>query len=871
VAVKTSSERFSERFEREARAIAALNHSNICHLFDVGPNYLVMELVDGPTLAERIQEGAIPLEEALAIAGQIAEALEAAHEKGITHRDLKPGNIKIKADGTVKVLDFGLAKMGGTPTVRGENSPTITERHTEAGVILGTASYMAPEQAKGKPADHRTDIYAFGLVLYEMVTGSQLHHGETTTEVLASVMKDEPQWDRIPAQVRRLLRRCLEKDPQKRLRHIGDVMALVDDGPTAAATASAPTTRQPRLRTWMVIATALAFALTAAVAVLAVLLLKPTAPKPVTRFAMSLPPGLHLFTRDDPSVAISPDGTRLVYSAGPGIATRSLPSITGVQLYLRAMDGLEARAIPGTEEGVQPFFSPDGKWVGFSVGGKLKKVSLSGGPPVSVADVSKLTTGAASWGNQGIIAFEAAILGSGGPVQQVSDAGGGVQPLTRVEKGEGGHGLPQFLPDGKGVLFNIFNPSGTVPSSGLAKGGEADSAMERKPILLGDVEGIAKVAVQSLTTGERRDLLPSGTFPHYAPSGHIVYTQGTSLTQGTNLMAAPFDLRRLAVTGTSVPVIEGVLPTQYSFSSAGTLVYVPGPAQPQLKFVWVDRKGVEQPVAAPPHNYMFPRVSPDGKRVAAGIEEAESQIWLWDLTRDGLTRLTSEGNTNVDPVWTPDGKRIVFKGAKNRLFWQPADGSGAAEALTNEPLSANNPPGSWSPDGVLVFTETPTWSTWTLSLKDRKPRLFDRIQARETAPRFSPDGRWIAYDSDETGRHEIFVRPYPGPGGKWQISTDGGTEPAWNPKGGELFYRNGNKMMAVEITTQPAFLPSKPKVLFEGAYVLTPRSFPDYDVFPDGQRFLMLKATEQAQGPEQINVVLNWFEELKRRVPSGKK
>jgi predicted Ser/Thr protein kinase len=818
VAVKISAERFSERFEREARAIAALNHPNICTLHDIGPDYLVMELVDGPTLGERLKSGTIPLDEALAVARQIADALEAAHEKGITHRDLKPGNVKIKPDGTVKVLDFGLAKMGGTPAVQGDNSPTVTMGQTEAGVILGTASYMSPEQAKGKPVDHRADIYAFGLVLYEMLTGKRLHQGETTTEVLASVIKEEPQWDQVPAQMRRLLRRCLEKDPQKRLRHIGDVMALVDD---AAVPISAPATVQPRRRFWVVLASACI--LVAAVAAITVWLLKPAPPKPVTRFAMSLPPGQRLFTAR-PEIAISPDGTRLVYAVGQ------------TQLYLRAMEGLEARAIPGTEGAFGPFFSPDGQWVGFFGPGKLKKVSLSGGLPVSVADVAG-GGGAfgASWGNQGIIAFAPA---PATPVQQVSDAGGNVQPLSRLEKGEFRHTLPEFLPGGTALLFNIPSAPGT-----------------------------GKVAVQSLKTGERRELLPAGILPRYAPSGHIVYLQGA------NLMAAPFDIARLAMTGAAVPVIEGVLPLQYSFSSTGSLVYVPGSSQtPQMRLVWVDRKGVEQPVPASAHNYVMPRISPDGRRVAAALEEADSQVWLYDLARDTLTRLTFAQGDNVDPVWTPDGKRIVFKGAGNRLFWQPADGSGAAEALTSGPLSTNDIPSSWSPDGqAMAIVETVgNQSVWILPLQDRKPQLFDRGQTNETAPRFSPDGHWIAYTSGEAGRNEIYVRPYPGPGGKYQISTEGGTEPVWNPKGRELFYRTGNKMMAVEVTTQGAFSAGKPRVLFEGAYVPTPRSLPNYDVSPDGQRFLMLKATEQAQAPTQINVVLNWFEELKRRVPSGK-
>jgi serine/threonine-protein kinase len=826
VAVKVSADRFSERFEREARAVAALNHPNICTLYDVGPNYEVMELVEGPTLAERIKPGAIPLEEALALARQIADALEAAHEKGIVHRDLKPANIKIKADGAVKVLDFGLAKVA--PASAGESNasdtPTLTIGMTEAGMILGTAAYMSPEQACGLNVDKRSDIYAVGGVLYEMLLGQPLHRGETTAQVLASVIKEEPQWEKVPVQVRRLLRRCLEKDPQKRLRHIGDVMALVDEVP--AVPVSVPATAKQRPRKWLILA-ALASVVAAAAAAVAIWLLKPAAPKTVTRFVMSLPPGQRLFP-GRPELAISPDGTRLVYSAGA--------NNTSTQLYVRAMDGLETHAIPGTEGAFNPFLSPDGQWIGFSASGKLKKVSLSGGPPVSLADVATNAGSlGASWGSQGTIAFAPSLAAS---IQQVSDAGGNVQPMTRLEKGERVQVWPDLLPNGAGLLFAV--PTGP---------------------------GAARVAGQSLKTGERRELLPAGTLPRYAPSGHIVYLQGA------NLMAAPFDPRRLAVTGAAVPVIEGVLPLQYSFSSTGSLVYAPGSSQaPQLRLVWVDRKGAEQPLPAPVHNYVMPRISPDGRRVAAAVEAADSQSWLVDLVRDALTRLTFAQGDNVDPVWTPDGKRITFKGAGNRLFWQPADGSGAAEALTSGPLSTNDIPSSWSPDGqALAFVEAMgNQSVWILPLQDRKPQLFDRGQTNESAPRFSPDGHWIAYSSIESGRSEVYVRPYPGPGGKWQISTEGGAEPVWNPKGRELFYRIGNKMMAVDVTTQPVFSAGKPRVLFEGAFVPTPRSLSNYDVSPDGQRFLMLKAPEQAQAPAQINVVLNWFEELKRRVPTGK-
>jgi eukaryotic-like serine/threonine-protein kinase len=831
VAVKVSAAQFTERFQREARAIASLNHPNICHLYDVGPNYLVMELVEGLTLAERIKPGAMPLDEALPIASQIADALEAAHEKSIYHRDLKPGNIKIKPDGTVKVLDFGLAKMGGTPVADADNSPTLSMAQTEAGVILGTASYMSPEQAKGRPVDQRSDIYAFGAVLYEMLTGVRLHRGETTTEILASVIREEPPWDKAPAQVRRLLRKCLEKDPQKRLRHIGDVMALVDDAP-GAPSGSVPLSAvaAPRRHRWMSLGWALACIFAAGG--LAIWFLKPTPPKPVSRFAMPLPPGQRVFG-GRAEIAISPDGTRLVYSTGPGN--------TSTQLYLRAMDGLEAQAIPETEGAYGPFFSPDGRWVGFSQignqGPKLKKVSLSGGPPVNLADVGA-GGGAigASWGGQGTIAFSPR---NSGPIQQVSDAGGPAQLLTRLEKTDAAQAFPDLLPDGAGLLFSA-----------------------------GFTANASRIAVQSLKTGERRDLFPGGIMPRYAPSGHIVFMQGP------NLMAAPFDVRSLKATGAAVPVVEGVLSLQYSFSSTGTLVYIPGSSQAlQLRLVWVDRMGKEQPIPAPPHNYVMPRISPDGRRVAAGLEEADSQIWLYDLARDTLTRLTFAAGENIDPVWTPDGKRIAYKGTGNRLFWQPSDGSGAAEALTDSNLSANDIPGTFSPDGeaMAIVESAPVQSIWILPLRDRKAQLFERGQTNETAPRFSPDGHWIAYTSSESGRPETYVRPYPGPGGKYQISTEGGTEPMWNPKGRELFYRTGNKLMAVDITTQPGFSAGKPRVLFEGAYVLSPRSGANYDVAPDGQRFLMVKATEQAQAPTQINVVLNWFEELKRRVPAGTK
>ena len=834
-----------ERFEREAKTIASLNHPHICTLYDTGhqdgTDYLVMEYLEGETLAQRLLKGPMPLEQVLQYGIEISDALDKAHRKGITHRDLKPGNIMLTKSGT-KLLDFGLAKLAqeAAPTTPDSQLPTMKSAVTAEGTILGTLQYMAPEQVEAKEVDARTDIFAFGAVVYEMATGKKAFEGKTSASVMAKILETDPPSmaslaPTTPASLDRLVKKCLAKEPDKRWQAASDVcdeLRWIADSSTPVGGTTIPA---PERKNWATAALWFGAAVAAcAIVAMAAWFLKPAPPRPVSRFTMSLPPGQQL--DNNGALAISPDGTRLVYSAYNGVS--NTPARRALQIYLRPMDGLEAHLIPDTEGARDPFFSPDGQWIGFAAGGRLKKISISGGAAVTLADIGGLSGGGASWGNQGMIAFANWV----GPIQQVADTGGNPQPLTKSGKSENAQIAPDWLPDGKALLF-------TVPIT----------------ITNGDA---GKIEVQSVGSAEHRDLIPSGIFPHYSPSGHLIYVQGVTL------MAVPFDAKRLAIGGAAVPVIEGVQPNKYSFSNTGTLVYAPGSIQqPQLRLVWVDRKGAEQPVNAPPHNYVLPRISPDGKRVTTGIEEADSQIWTYDLSRDTLTRLTFEGKSNVDPIWTPDGGRVVFKGSGNRLFWQPADGSGAAEALTKSELSSNNIPGSVSPDGqVLAFTENrDTRQIWILPLKGGQPQQFVQSPSYETAPRFAPDGRWIAYASDESGRSEIYVRPYPGPGGKWQISTEGGTEPVWNPKGGELFYRSGNKMMAVQHTTQPTFSAGKPRMLFEGPYVPTPRSFPDYDVSPDGQRFLMLKANEQAQPPGQINVVLNWFEELKQKVPTGKK
>jgi serine/threonine-protein kinase len=831
------------RFQREARVLASLDHPNIASIYGLedsgGTRALVMQLVEGPTLADRVKAGPIPVDDAVRIARQIADALEYAHERGIIHRDLKPANVKVTNDDVVKVLDFGLAKAleGDPSSIDISTSPTISRMATMQGVLLGTAAYMAPEQAKAKTVDRRADIWAFGCVLYEMLTGKQAFTGETVTDTLASIIKEEPDWKLLPSttpmRVRVLLQRCLQKDPKLRLRDIGDARISLDEvlsGVPEGTPSPSVASRAKQWRWWLASGIA-AVVVVAAAASLVTWNLKPSPPKPVTRTVINLPPGQHLAELGRPVLALSSDGRQLAYvAATQGSATP--------QIYLRAMDSAEARAIPGTEGATEPFFSPDGQWLGFFAEGKLKKISVNGASAVTLGN-SGFPAGA-SWGSQGIIVFVPNL----GLLQQVSDSGGAPQRLTtRHDKGETIQFWPDFLPGSKAVVFAY---------RGAGEGG---------------------IAAWTLGTGERRNLIQGGSSPAYAPSGHLVYAQGGSL------MAVPFDPERLEVKGAAVPVVEGVLSTglivnaQYSLSATGSLVYVSGSAQAlQSKLVWVSRNGAEQPLAAPVRNYGYPRLSPDGHRVAV---VSEPQIWLYDLARDTLSRFTFEGRDSL-PVWTPDGKRIAFmsnRNGTNNIYWQRADGSGGLERLTNSEY--NNAPLSFSPDGqVLAFQEinsTTGIDISVLRLSDRKAQPFLQTPSVKGAPQFSPDGHWLAYVSDESGRYEVYVQPYPGPGGKWQISTEGGNEPVWNHNGQELFYRSENKVMAVAVTTQPSFSAGKPKELFEGLYLRNVGTYPHYDVSPDGQRFLMLKPVDQQQAaPTQINVVLNWFEELKRLVPTGK-
>jgi eukaryotic-like serine/threonine-protein kinase len=856
VAIKILPAQFSsdpvrkQRFEREAKTVSSLNHPHICVLHDIGSqdgiDYLVMECVEGETLTKRLEKGALPLDQVLKYGMQIADALDKAHRSGVIHRDLKPGNIMLTPAGA-KLLDFGLAKPAALLTSVATLTAAVTQSSpmTEQGAIVGTFQYMSPEQIEGKELDGRSDIFSLGAVLYEMLTGQRAFPGKSQLSVASAILEKEPApictiRPLTPLALDHAIRRCLAKDPDERWQTARDLALELKWNAQGDSQVTSVSTGASRgisggwrgALLWGVVSLILA-----AITGLVMWNLKPFPPRPLSRTVITLPPGQRLAALDQPAVAVSPDGNHIAYIAVQG-GTH--------QLYLRAMDSLEARPIPGTEGASEPFFSPDGQWLGFFAGQKLKKVSLSGGVAQTLGDVA-LPRGV-SWSSQGVIAFSPAWASV---LQQVSDAGGAPQPLTHLETGEVSHRWPEFLPGGKAVLFVASTSSFNWTNS--------------------------QVAILSIGTGGRQNLIQGGTQPHYASSGHLVYAQGSAL------MAVPFDPIRLAVKGAAVPVVENVLqgPTtgavQYSISATGSLVYVQGGAQAdQRRLVWVARNGAEQPVAAPVRAYLFPRISPDGRRVAVGITEHETQLWLYDLSREALTRFTFEGIVNLNAVWTPDGKRITFQSTKKgppNIYWQRADGSGGLERLTTSQNS--NVPMSWSPDGQqLAFIEvnpSTQRDIWVLRMGDPKARPFLQTPFDESACRFSPDGHWLAYISNESGRYEVYVQPYPGPGGKWQISTEGGTEPVWNTNGRELFYRSGDKMMAADISTQPSFAAGKPRVLFEGRYELSPATSPNYDVSRDGQRFLMLKAGDANEGtPTQINVVLNWFEELKRRVPTGK-
>lgn len=838
LAVEALSIEDKSRFLREAQAAAALNHPNICTVYAIdevdGEMFIAMEFIEGRNLREKIEAGPLKIAEALKLAMQIAEGLQAAHEKGITHRDIKSANIMITAKGQAKIMDFGLAKLARAGTML-----------TKEGMTLGTAAYMSPEQARGETVDHSTDIWSLGVVLYEMISGQLPFRGEYEQAIMYAIVQEDPEpltalRTGVPLALDSIVAKALAKDPNIRYQHVDEIPAdlrAIEAKPATtrvlAATAGATTLARParsRKLHW-IMAGSIVAAFIAGASVWQLLRPAASLPKPVARFNLDLPSRYEFASLSFLKAAISPDGHLLAYIAD---------SADSRLLYLRPLDQFEATPLAGTEDAGAPFFSSDGKWIGFFASNKLKKVSIQGGTVLTLHDA--FADYGACWAPDNTVIFRPGF--DKGFVRMSAD-GGVPKPFTVLDraKKETSHSFPQVLPDQESVIFTIKR---------------SDRSFDD-----------ATIVVQSLTTGERRVLVEGGTCGQYVPTGHLLYARSNSI------FAVPFDLNRLVVTDTPVEVLSNVVleqtkgPSHFACSDNGVLIYLPGGESIDLsELMVVDRSGKPQWISQKRESYSMLSFAPGGRHIAAWIDD---DIWLVDLERDTPTRLTFEAE-NWAPIWTADGKKIIFgcnrDGAYN-LYAIPADGSGTLERLT----TSDDPqmPISCSVDN-LAFSQLSTGTNldiWLLPLKgERKPRPFLQTTFGEFGGRISPDGRWVVYQSNESGRLEAYVQPVSGASAKWQISTEGGKAPHWSRGGREIVYQNGTKMMAVEVSTEPIFKPGRPLLLFEDR-TFAAHSVDFWDITPDGERFAIIKPGER-QPLTRINVVLNWFEELQRKVPTGK-
>jgi serine/threonine protein kinase len=846
------------RFEREAKLLASLNHSGIAHVYGFeratlpdgsAAHFLAMELVEGEDLAARLRRGPVPVDEAVAFARQIAQALEAAHEKGIVHRDLKPANVKVTPDGRVKVLDFGLAKAwsgagpGATSSADLSQSPTLAHTGTAAGIILGTAAYMSPEQARGRAVDKRADVWAFGVLLYEMLAARRPFGGETVSELLAAVIKDEPAWDALPADlppaVAGVLRRCLVKDPARRLHDVADARLLLEDeGREAEAPRPAPArpTRWREAVAWLLAVAGIGAAATLAWK-------RPAAPpaEPLTHFSLALPVDQTLAFVDTPTLALSPDGRKLAFV------------VTGAEgetaIHVRALDQPEARPVPGTQGGLAPFFSPDGSALGFFADRRLKAVPLDGGPARSLADAPNGRGGA--WGADGSILFAP---GYDTGLWRVPSAGGAVEPvvLPDTEKGERTYRWPVLLPGGRAVLYTV---------------GSVDSPNDYDE---------ARLVAFTFATGERRVIARGVNMARFAAPGTLVYSRAGVL------FAAPFDASSPEVAGQPAPVLEGVAgdpasgASYFAVANDGTLAVVRGAgSRVNRRLVLVGRDGTLTRLPLAPRGFRHPRFSPDGTRLAFTVSGGatgvgrDGDVWVYSLASGGLDRLTFDGSAY--PAWTPKGDRIAGMRGNQAVFLKPADGAGAEELLV-EPGSDALLPGSWSADGrTLALTRVASTREILLLTPGDEPRRFE---AEASAPAFSPDGRFIAYASPASGNASVFVRSASGEG-KWQVSPDLGGYPRWSGDGSELFYiaigAPRRPLMAVPVASGPGFRPGLPRVVVAdlGPYLTSTAPQLDWDAAPDGRRFVFVEVERAQDEGTRIDVVLRWARHLAGAGPAA--
>jgi serine/threonine protein kinase len=836
------------RLESEARAAASLNHPNIVAVFDVGTHdgapYIVSELLDGETLRARLAGGALPVRKSVECAGQLADALAAAHAKGIVHRDLKPENIVLTRDGRAKILDFGLAKTGGDAAAAATGAATAVQ--TLPGVVMGTVGYMSPEQVAGRPVDHRTDIFSLGAVVDEMVTGRRTFQRPTAAQTMTAILEsDTPAASTVnpavPSSLDRIILRCLEKSPTARFQSASDLsfalLALADSSAhPMAAPARRTSSRQIAALAIGAIAAAVAGAGATWFAVRSAGESITSRPKHFTIDVQATP-----LSESQVPLSLSPDGTKLVFSAG---------SYQGAQLYLRSLDRPDPQPIPGTLDAFDPFFSPDGQWIAFFTTDEVKKVPLSGGPVVTICRTANLVRGSAAWSTDGTIYF-ASSGGTTAGILSVSSNGGVPQQVTTLASGESAHRWPTLLPGGRTILFTV------------AYGGARTKAGS-------SFQNAYRVVAKALDSGAQQTVMEGASFARYLPTGHLLYVKGDAL------LATHFDLRSLQANGSPVVVSDQIAvndsaSAQLTVSAEGTFAYVPRAALEHRALVWVDRSGATTQVGLGQRWFDYPRLSADGGRIAVSVREnGQKDIWVQERASPALSRLTFDGTSDDGQIWTPDGQAITYstlQDGKTVMISQDVEGNRASHVIFSTGHSLW--PGSWSRDGqTLAFMElVNAGDVSVIRQGDVKATPFADSAATEWGARLSPDDRWIAYTSNASGRWEVYVKPYPGPGERRQISTDGGAEIVWGRNGRELFYRNGPRLMAVDVVTQPAFSAGTPRAVFETPFARGEPGLPNYDVAPDG-RFLMIKPGDTEAAPRPIHIVINWFDEL-RRIAAG--